>query len=355
MTQQFAFATVAGEGSKIDSMAGRMDGVSLISEGPALGHGLFVDEKSLQTTLAALGDKLKSYITHRGALFEDRMGREIGYFENFRVEDDQLKADFQSFDSFMEDEPRRFNRLFELAEKMPDQFGLSIVFSADRVWATEDGDIPFMLEDELPEGARFEFPSIRTEEVTSGDFVDSPAANQRGLFSQIDNNPNSNMATTLTKIELTEKVDALESEKTTLSERVTELESKVETFDTLQSERDQLSADLDTTKATLSEKETALSEAETKLTEKTEAFDVLTSGKSDVDGKLSAAEAEVIRLKALVDGEEFRGPGGSDDDDYKPGKEAREKRIKEFAKENGIEEYQAVIRLSRIEPNLFKK
>lgn len=354
MTQQFAFATVAGEGSKIDSMAGRMDGVSLISEGPALGHGLFVDEKSLQTTLAALGDKLKSYITHRGALFEDRMGREIGYFENFRVEDDQLKADFQSFDSFMEDEPRRFNRLFELAEKMPDQFGLSIVFSADRVWATEDGDIPFMLEDELPEGARFEFPSIRTEEVTSGDFVDSPAANQRGLFSQIDNNPNSNMAT-LTKIELTEKVDALESEKTTLSERVTELESKVETFDTLQSERDQLSADLDTTKATLSEKETALSEAETKLTEKTEAFDVLTSGKSDVDGKLSAAEAEVIRLKALVDGEEFRGPGGSDDDDYKPGKEAREKRIKEFAKENGIEEYQAVIRLSRIEPNLFKK
>ena len=129
------------------------------------------------------GQNLPAYITHRGAIFDDRLTREIGMFYNFRIEGDRLVGDFQAFDSFREDESKKFNRLFELAEKMPERFGLSIVFSATTVWATEDGDVATI---ERPDNALFDFPSIRVDEVSSADFVDQPAANQRGLFSKID-------------------------------------------------------------------------------------------------------------------------------------------------------------------------
>ena len=184
MGSNFAFNAVGIEQSQIDRESGTMIGVSLISTGPAIGHGLYVDQRSLETIEDELDDsKLPAYITHRGALFEDRLTREVGMFTNFRIEGDRLLGDFQAFESFREDDGRKFNRLFELAEKMPERFGLSIVFSATSAWATPGGDIEI---DEKPEDAMFEFPSIRVEEVSSADFVDAPAANQRGLFSQID-------------------------------------------------------------------------------------------------------------------------------------------------------------------------
>lgn len=353
--QLFAFASA--QLGNVDRDAGLMRGVSLIQEGEAKGHEMFVDELSISSAFDYLKSKkrLKAYITHRGAIFEDRMGREIGYFENFRIEDDRLMADFQAFESFQQDESRRFNRLFELAEKMPEDFGLSIVFSAGLAWATPDGDVPTDLmnafEDE-PKNARFEYPSIRIEEVTSADFVDSPAANERGLFSQIDINPNTNMAT-LTKVELSAKVEELEAEKETLSARVSELEPIETQLAEVTTEKEALSEKLESVEADLSEKETALAE-------KTEAFDSeeaervsLETQLEEKEEALAAEQAEVERLKKLIDGSNFR--SGGSDDDYKPSKEAREKRISEYAAEKGIQRHQAVIELSRKEPELWKQ
>ena len=133
-SKQYGFSALNISESKIDKESGKMFGVSLISVGEALGHELFVDDDSLDTILTAIdGEKIPAYITHRGALFEDRLTREIGMFTNFRTEGDRLMADFEAFDSFREDDARKYNRLFEMAEKMPERFGLSIVFSATQL------------------------------------------------------------------------------------------------------------------------------------------------------------------------------------------------------------------------------
>ena len=111
-SKQYGFSALNISESKIDKDSGKMFGVSLISVGEALGHELFVDDDSLDTILQAIdGEKIPAYITHRGALFEDRLTREIGMFTNFRTEGDRLMADFEAFDSFREDDARKYNRL----------------------------------------------------------------------------------------------------------------------------------------------------------------------------------------------------------------------------------------------------
>jgi len=218
-SKQYGFSALNISESKIDKDSGKMFGVSLISVGEALGHELFVDDDSLDTILRAIdGEKIPAYITHRGALFEDRLTREIGMFTNFRTEGDRLMADFEAFDSFREDDARKYNRLFEMAEKMPERFGLSIVFSATQAWATPEGDVEI---GGRPENALFDFPSIRVEEVSSADFVDTPAANQKGLFSKLDIKPTSKML----KSELIEANEKLSAENEALKAKIEDQES----------------------------------------------------------------------------------------------------------------------------------
>jgi hypothetical protein len=82
----------------------------------------------------------------------------------------------------MADEAERYRRLFDLAEAMPDAFGLSLVFEAGLVWVQENGqEVP--IEDGSPEGSLRDLPSVRFLSIKSADFVDAPAANDGGLFS----------------------------------------------------------------------------------------------------------------------------------------------------------------------------
>ena len=362
-SKQFGFAAIAPSQGSINREAGTMAGVSLISVGEALGHGAYVDEDSIDTALASLnqmGGGLPAYITHRGALFDDRLTREIGMFSGFRVEGEQLKADFTAFDSFKEDESRKFNRLFEMAEKMPERFGLSIVFSAVMAWATADGDVPGSME--RPETAQFEFPSVRVLEVNSADFVDTPAANQRGLFSKIDTKTLSKM----TKAELTEKYEALEAEKVTLAKQVEDLEGSASAFEAQTEEIKQLTAskadletDLNSTKEQLEEVQ-ALS---AKLTEDKEAAELsLASLKQESDNKVSeykamfeATESELIQLKSLAKGEDLEALDANQDavQDYVPSQAKRDAEVAEYAQANNISEFSATLQLSRQKPELF--
>ena len=365
MPTQFAFNASSMMETQIDKEAGTMSAVSLISVGPAKGHGLYVDNKSLETIEDELdGTKLPAYITHRGALFEDRLTREIGMFDNFRIKGDRLLGDFQAFESFRDDDSRKYNRLFEMAEKMPERFGLSIVFSANSAWSTAEGDVTT---DERPDDALFDYPSIRVDEVSSADFVDSPAANQRGLFSKIDKPNNHKM----TKAELIELNDSLEDEKATLTEQATqfsieklaaeaELEGFKKSFDEKEEELEALKKEIEELKAKLAEheeemaeKDAAVSEHEEEMAKKDEELNKHYEDEEKMKAKAEELSSRVVKLEKLIEGTELVA-GSKSDDVYEPSKANRSKIIAEFAKEHGISEFAATIRLGKEQPQIFK-
>lgn len=134
-------------------------GVSLIQEGPALGHGVFVDRKALNKfrALAAQQGRVKAKLNHFSSV-EDT----IGYYENFRVVKGKLLGDLTLFDAHS-----RKDMLLEMINEIPAAFGVSLMFAAD--------------EPELDKmtGNYMTRPKV----LYSADFVDTPAANADGVFS----------------------------------------------------------------------------------------------------------------------------------------------------------------------------
>jgi len=151
------FAAAAGQ---IDAASGVIRGVSLITEGPALGHGVMIDAKTIQQVKAAAeqySGGLKVKLDHSGGA-----GDIIGYVDALRIEGKKLLGDLH----LLENSPHR-GYVLEIAEKIPDTFGLSIAFSGP---VEMSGDKKTMLQ--------------RCSEIYSVDLVSEPAANE-GLFSRI--------------------------------------------------------------------------------------------------------------------------------------------------------------------------
>ncbi len=210
--------------AQVDAAAGIIENVSLIQLGVAVGHEMQIDQRSLETALVALGDNLPAFITHEGALDSDRILEQIGAFSDFYLDGGKLRGTFRAFDSFRVDESNRYNRLFDIAAEMPDAFGVSMVFEADLVWPDPDGR-EWGLE-EKPVGVRQQFPSVRFLNVSSADFVESPAANE-GLFSQ----------PTIKKNLMSEELKK-EDEAEEIAEEIAEISEPVEVQDQAESERD---------------------------------------------------------------------------------------------------------------------
>ncbi|HWL53860.1 MAG TPA: hypothetical protein VNQ90_15580 [Chthoniobacteraceae bacterium] len=107
-------------GDSVDADAGIIKGVSVMTIGPALGHGMDIDEKGLKQCLAAClakGDEgVKLVINHESGFSEI-----VGVVKDFRIEGDQLKGDAHLLDSH----PQRAH-ILEVASKMPKNFGLSV-------------------------------------------------------------------------------------------------------------------------------------------------------------------------------------------------------------------------------------
>jgi hypothetical protein len=134
-----------------------IEGVSIISVGEAKGHGLFVDATTLQEVKAcaeSYAGGVKVNLDH-GAGIKDI----IGFVDNFRIVGDKLVADL----NLLENADRRAYVL-EIAEKLPDTFGISIAFS---------GPVREI------DGKSF----ASCTELYSADLVQTPAANPTGLFS----------------------------------------------------------------------------------------------------------------------------------------------------------------------------
>ena len=149
------FAVLQGQ---IDAQAATISDVSVITVGEAKGHGLQIDAQTLVEVKAAAetyAGGLKVKTDHYTGFNEI-----VGTLKNFRIDGDQLRADL-----YLLKNHDATPRILEMAELMPDTFGLSISFTGEH--EESDNDIVF----------------ARCTEIYSADLVDAPAANPTGLFS----------------------------------------------------------------------------------------------------------------------------------------------------------------------------
>lgn len=188
--------------AKIDAAKGTMSGIAVVTGNlQPRGWPMWVDAKSLatfQTAFAALG-ATKSYITHDGAAYADRLTEEIGLFSNFRLDGETCRADFAALDAFRKHDAEEFDHLFELAAKAPASFGVSPVFTCSLVWVRQNGEeVPTevasycwdaeccdylpVFSPAIPADSKTPLPCVRVSEAMSVDFTDAPATNP-GLFS----------------------------------------------------------------------------------------------------------------------------------------------------------------------------
>jgi len=149
------FAVLQGQ---IDAQAATISDVSVITVGEAKGHGMQIDAQTLTEVKAAAetyAGGLKVKTDHYTGFNEI-----VGTLKNFRIDGDQLRADL-----FLLKNHDATARILEMAELMPDTFGLSISFTGEH--------------EESEGGTVF----ARCTEIYSADLVDAPAANPTGLFS----------------------------------------------------------------------------------------------------------------------------------------------------------------------------
>jgi hypothetical protein len=149
------FAVLSGT---IDAQAATISDVSVITVGEAKGHGMLIDAQTLVEVKAAAetyAGGLKVKTDHYTGFNEI-----VGTLKNFRIDGDQLRADL-----YLLKNHDATPRILEMAELMPDTFGLSISFTGEH--EESDNDIVF----------------ARCTEIYSADLVDAPAANPTGLFS----------------------------------------------------------------------------------------------------------------------------------------------------------------------------
>ncbi len=148
----------AGFSSQIDEQAGIIRRVAVITEGPALGHGLMIDATTLRqikTAAETYTGGLKVKMNHGSGV--DAI---VGFLTDFAIEGRKLVADLH----LLKSAPQR-SYVLEIAQTIADAIGLSVAFSGK----SEDiGGVPY----------------ARCTEIYSCDLVGEPAANPSGLFSR---------------------------------------------------------------------------------------------------------------------------------------------------------------------------
>jgi len=133
----------------------KFQGISVATVGPALGHAMLVDDVTLLQAEAAgqVGSPVKVFVDH-----DESIDSLIGFLANFRIEEDQLRADLELLGSHPQ-----ATFYSEILTKAPNRVGFSMTFSG-----TPDEQ----------DGKRF----ARVSELVSVDLVSRPAANPDGVF-----------------------------------------------------------------------------------------------------------------------------------------------------------------------------
>jgi hypothetical protein len=149
------FSDIVG---RFDKQAGKIYGVSVITEGQAKGHDLVVDSQTLMDIKHAAESfpdgRLKTKLNHRSGV-----EAVFGYLENFRVDGPKLLADLKMLKSHKD-----FEQTFEQIEALPNQIGLSVAFVGKEQFGSDGKKL------------------ARCREILSADLVPEPAANPTGMF-----------------------------------------------------------------------------------------------------------------------------------------------------------------------------
>jgi len=194
------------EHAHVDPEAGIIKGVSIITCGvTARGHDLEVDGKTL-TQLKACADSMGTVPVK----WNHRSGADAvcGYLDNFRIEGAKLLGDWH----LLKTHPN-FDQAIELAERMPNNIGLSAAF---------------MGQDEKLKGQSF----ARCQELISVDLVAQPAANPDGLFeAKVDtgllenmNEPGKSPATEPSLSEVLQAVQGISHQVADMQQRLQDVE-----------------------------------------------------------------------------------------------------------------------------------
>ncbi len=229
--EQIQFAAVTKNG---------FSDVSIMTVGEADGHGVLIDEKTIEDFIKlAIGKTLPAYLTHDGAQDKDtgrpkdRLGKEIGMFSGFYRDGDKVRArNFQFLEAFQNSEPKTHATLVEMAQKFADKLGISPVVAHLKAWVMGDGDeVIAEAGKSRPSGAVRSLPSMRIGKILSCDFVQKPATNL-GLFEAgVDAKPNNNPPNmeTIALSEHTKLLSAKDGEIATLSAQHKDAISALET------------------------------------------------------------------------------------------------------------------------------
>jgi hypothetical protein len=155
------FRALGLDHGKIDREKGVIHDVSLITAGiEARGHDLHTDDVTLEQVCALANEMGQVPVKWNHKTGADSVN---GYVSNFRVAGNKTKADWHLLQSHSQ-----YEHALELAERMPQNIGLSVAF------------VP------LPPETKNGKNCARVEELISVDLVAQPAANPGGLFEMVD-------------------------------------------------------------------------------------------------------------------------------------------------------------------------
>jgi hypothetical protein len=141
----------------------KFKGISVITAGPALGHGMVIDAETLSQVVERGNEagQVKVLSDHSSSI-----SNIIGYLENFSLDRGRVRADLTLFESH-----DGFSYFSELISTLPGQIGFSISFSG------------------IPREAADGTMLADVQNLFSVDLVLSPAANPTGIFhARVDSN-----------------------------------------------------------------------------------------------------------------------------------------------------------------------
>lgn len=150
--------------SGVDAAKGIIFGVCVMSKGEAKGHGLYLDDDSLNTFIELAKQRPDGVGTRFGDDHDAGAEDFNGTLKNFRMDGDKIRADLHLLKS-----DKNYTKLIEMAQTMPHEFGLSASTNADEVKV--DGN-----------------KCVRFTEILCVDVVSNPAATKGLFFSTKQNN-----------------------------------------------------------------------------------------------------------------------------------------------------------------------
>lgn len=198
MKNETQLTLAVGTAFKVDREKGTLRNLSLMKAGrEAKGHGIYIDDRTLQTALAVVGERgglLKAYYTHDHVgsgiaggshLYSPESELKIpGFFSGIKVVDGELVAEkFELFETFRRHHPEEADQIMEMAEKTPQLLALSVEIWGYGVFVAEDGSEYSQAPEDvdlLHDG----LPTLRITELFAAAFVADGAATD-GLFAQM--------------------------------------------------------------------------------------------------------------------------------------------------------------------------